>query len=322
MKTSEYYQLKRKYTDQLKDFESYLQKQYYSENTKLQYLNYTAYFLEWMNWQQLTENQIHYSDLLSYISYCREANKSTRLINRKLSAIRKYYEYLQFTGATIKNPASGFYLKSKRKNIPHNLLDKESLQQLYENYHAYDLRTARNKIIISLLIYQAVATDDLHKLEPTHVKLKLGKIEIPGGKHKNGRVLKLESHQIIELQEYLQIIRPEILKGIKENHVRQARKPNKINHERINNQLFISINGSVEIKNSLFHLTRALRMINPQIIDAKQIRQSVIAEWLKTEDVRKVQYKAGHRYVSTTERYQATNLEDLEEALKQHHPLK
>jgi integrase/recombinase XerD len=37
---------------------------------------------------------------------------------------------------------------------------------------------------------------------------------------------------------------------------------------------------------------------------------------------RKVQYKAGHRYVSTTERYQAGNLEDLQEALNIHHPLK
>ena len=31
---------------------------------------------------------------------------------------------------------------------------------------------------------------------------------------------------------------------------------------------------------------------------------------------------AGHRYVSSTERYQTTNLEDLKEALNKHHPLK
>ncbi len=31
---------------------------------------------------------------------------------------------------------------------------------------------------------------------------------------------------------------------------------------------------------------------------------------------------AGHRYVSSTERYLTTNLEDLREALNKHHPLK
>lgn len=158
------------------------------------------------------------------------------------------------------------------------------------------LDTARNKIILSLLVHQAVTTDELGKLES-------GKIEIPGSKHSNGRTLKLESHQILELQEYILTVRPKLL-------------TNKTN------QLFISVNGSDKIKNSLYHLMRALNRINPIVKNARQIRQSVIAEWLKYEDVRKVQYKAGHRYVSTTERYQVNNLEDLEEALKTHHPLK
>jgi integrase/recombinase XerD len=70
------------------------------------------------------------------------------------------------------------------------------------------------------------------------------------------------------------------------------------------------------------HLTAALKKINPKIRDLRQLRQSVITEWLKTEDVRNVQYKAGHKHVSTTERYQTNNLEDLQEALNEHHPLK
>lgn len=47
----------------------------------------------------------------------------------------------------------------------------------------------------------------------------------------------------------------------------------------------------------------------------------MIAEWLKTQDVRKVQHLAGHRRIITTERYLAHHLEDLQESLKLHHPL-
>ena len=64
------------------------------------------------------------------------------------------------------------------------------------------------------------------------------------------------------------------------------------------------------------------RLKHPKITTASQIRSSVIAEWTKLHDVRIVQYMSGHKYVSTTEKYQATHLEDLQEQLRLHHPLK
>ncbi|WP_222943951.1 hypothetical protein [Pedobacter sp. N36a] len=58
-----------------------------------------------------------------------------------------------------------------------------------------------------------------------------------------------------------------------------------------------------------------------QVLHFCQIFYSVITEWLKEKDLRTVQYMAGHKYVSSTERYQTTTLEDLKEALNKHHPL-
>ena len=58
------------------------------------------------------------------------------------------------------------------------------------------------------------------------------------------------------------------------------------------------------------------------IISAKQIRSSVITEWLRKNNLRQVQYMAGHKYVSSTERYQCNNLDDLQNELQQHHPMK
>lgn len=319
---SEYYYLKLKYKAELKGFENFLNKEDYNENTIRQYLNYTACFLQWMKDNNQTENQIKYPELLQYINHCNEKNNSTRLINRKLASIRKYYGYLELEGKSTKNPASGLFLKGSRSGVPNNLLDKKELQKLYNQYQVYDLRTTRNKVILSLLINQAVTTDELHKLEPGNIKLKPGKIEIPGGKHSNGRILELEASQVIELQEYLNQTRPAILKAIKRTPDWSGRKAEKPDFKRLENQLIISVNGSTNIKNSQHHLIKALRQINPKVMSCGQIRQSVIAEWLKTEDVRNVQYKAGHRYVSTTERYQINNLEDLQEALNRHHPLR
>jgi integrase/recombinase XerD len=318
--TGRYDQLKKKFTGILKKFGAYLEKQSYRANTIGQFKNYTAFFLNWQQGHKL--DKVSYNDLLIYIDYCREKGDSTRLIDRKLASIRKYYEYLQSKGQALKNPAAGLFLKGKRTSVPNNLLDKKELQELYNHYQPYDLRTTRNKIILSLLINQGVTTGELHKLEPRHVKLRSGKIEIPGSKHSNARVLELEAIQVIELQEYLNLARPAILEAIRKTPIWSGRKAGKPDFKRLENQLIISVNGSISIKNSQHHLIKALQKINPKIKSCGQIRQSVIAEWLKHEDVRNVQYKAGHRYVSTTERYQAGNLEDLQEALNIHHPLK
>lgn len=65
-----------------------------------------------------------------------------------------------------------------------------------------------------------------------------------------------------------------------------------------------------------------LRKLNVKVINAKQIRSSVITHWLGQNNLRQVQYMAGHKYVSSTERYQVSSLDDLQNELKEHHPMK
>ncbi len=48
---------------------------------------------------------------------------------------------------------------------------------------------------------------------------------------------------------------------------------------------------------------------------------SVIAQWLRAKDLRVVQYLSGHKYVSSTERYQASHLSALQAELAHFHPL-
>ena len=56
-------------------------------------------------------------------------------------------------------------------------------------------------------------------------------------------------------------------------------------------------------------------------INAKQIRQSIITNWLKTNNLGQVQYMVGHKYVGSTERYQGNNIESLLIRVEKCHPL-
>jgi integrase/recombinase XerD len=319
MNKSKYKQERNSHKEEIDGFTEWLKKRNYANDTIRPYTNYTAGYLAWLKQQQIEETEATYNELLTYIDHCTTQGDSKALINRKLSAIRKYYDYLLYQGKALKNPATGLFIRNKQHTVPSNLLTIEELMAIYENYQITDLRNQRNKVIIGLLVFQALTREEIEKLELGHVKLTAGKIEIPGGKHGKGRTLKLESIQMLDLQEYISTTRPAILKG--EGIYKIGRKPDSINREKAQRQLFISMHGSDNIKNSFLHLVYALRKLNPKLIDARQIRQSVISIWLKTKDLRTTQYMAGHRYVSSTERYQVNQLDDLQDALNQFHPL-
>lgn len=289
--------------------------------TVYQHRKYSAYFLAWLAEESLSPEQLSYTEILDYADHQRQAGHQVNLVNRMLLAVRYYFTYLQKEGKINYNPAAGISLKGAVRTVPKDLLEKGELEALYEGYSVIDDRSQRNKVILSLLVYQGISNEELHKLEAGHVKLKEGKLHIPASGQSNSRLLKLEAFQVMELYEYIHVTRSKILKEMS-NKARSGRKPEQFKPADQIHQLFISMNGCENIKTSLYHLNRALRKLNPKYKNAAQIRQSVITEWLKEKDLRTVQYMAGHKYVSSTERYQTSNLEDLKDALNKHHPLK
>jgi integrase/recombinase XerD len=64
------------------------------------------------------------------------------------------------------------------------------------------------------------------------------------------------------------------------------------------------------------------KKLNPEIIDSRQIRTSVIMNWLKQYNIRQVQYMAGHKSIRSTEQYRSQDLSDLTKQLELFHPLK
>ena len=281
----------------IQHFNNQLIKKQFSKDTIKMYTNYLSVFLQFLQEENTEIKQAKYTDIINFTEHLKHQKKSTGNINRHLTAIRHFYNLSNYE----KNPAEGVILKGTTRNIPTNLLEEKELFEIYETYKTYNLREKRNKVILGLLINQAPTTEELHKLKPEHLLLEKGKIIIPGGKRSNQRTLKLQSNQILELHNYIENIRPQINKNSK--------------------QLFTSAKGKPELKNTLLHLFRELKKKYPNIKNAKQIRMSVITNKLKTQNLRQVQYFAGHKYVSSTERYKLNNIEDLKKEVAKFHPL-
>lgn len=291
----------------MKSFKDYLVLKQFSESTIKIYENGVKEFLEWTDKHHYQEENIRYADLMSYIKHTHKKGKSKLNVQHQLLAVRHYFNYLVKAGKMKSNPAQGVYVRGIARRLPHDLAEYDELMKLYESYRVKDIRDQRNKLILGLLIFQALTIEELETLEPDHINLREGKITIIGTDRTNERVLKLEASQMFELQEYLNKTRSRILYGPKVN------EPEKIT------QLITGMEGGTTLSGEVAWMMRRLK--HPKIRQASHIRASVIAEWTRRHDVRIVQYMSGHKYVSSTERYQSTNLEDLKEQLRKHHPL-
>ncbi len=257
-----------------------------------QYKSSIDRFLTWTQQQAILPTQVRYADLLLFLQYCQKQGQSRNLRQRHTTALRHLFRMLRKQHTMNHNPAEGLFITRRTARLPHDLLTMDELLQLYQGYTA----KPSDKLLLSLVIFQALRGEEIKALHVHHLALKTAKLVVPSTESSNRRVLSLSLEQIMLFYEYT-----------------TGKSP----HDR----LFLSPQGSGNLNNMIRRILNHLRELNPEVKHLQQIRQSVIAHWLKSHDVRQVQYMAGHKWVSSTERYQQTDLQELQNKLAKHHPL-
>jgi len=259
-----------------------------------------------------------YTDVLDYIGLLREQNLHPKSLRNNLFAIKIYYRYLVAIGKRKDHPCQYLYLKDQINRQIHieSLYSKEILQEFYETYQAKNQENQqRNKIIISLLIYQALSVLEISQIKTTDVNLEKGTIRIHGNTKNKGRTLSLKSNQILMFHNYLENDWKKYHK--KQTCTEQSRsKPSKrVDYFLLNDKGLQLWQGG--INRMINHNRDKLNKLIPL-----KIRQSVIAHLLKeNNDIRIVQEFAGHRRTASTEAYKQTGLEELKSAIERLHPL-
>lgn len=269
-------------------------------------MRYARRFLEWLDKENLSVENCTYNDLLALIKHYRGLDYSPHNINNHLNGVQYYYDYQKILGTLQHNPAVNLRVKGHVEKMPRELLSQKQIENIYESYHAETPVQKRNKIMISLVVYQAIEREEIYFLEPGDINLKKGTVRIRKNTRLQGRILKLNAMQILPLQEYMSGIRPRLLKL-------KGKKSEK---------LFITIGTSGHIKDAMRELLQELKQEHEYLNSFTQIRVSVISQWVKERNIREVQYMAGHASIYSTQRYIRANLDDLKDELGMFHPLK
>lgn len=305
----------------MEKFTEYLIIKGYSSRSIESITKAVEYFLRWCEQENISDvTEVSHNDVVAYVKCCNAKGTGRKTVAHYIMHLKKYFDFLQEEGEVNDNPCSNIKIKGIKRKVLYEILSMQELESLYNSYtteikpseevkymppqQINELSRKRNKIILSLLIYQGLRSEEITRLEIQDLKLREGKIFIAGAKRSNERTLKLESHQIFDLLDYINETRKKLLE-----------------HRQITTtKLFIGTGSSERFSNTMSYLNKQLHQLNNKVKDLKQIRASVITHWLKLYNLRKVQIMAGHRYVSSTESYKANNMEKLKEDIKNYHP--
>ena len=300
-------------TNEIERFIGYLKERQFSHGTLTTSKRVIKLYLEWVAKERMESEQVSYQDLLGFMKSCSKKGISQRTIQHYLNTVKHFYNHLEEESKVTVNPTLGIEVKGIKRQVLYHIIEPHELHKIYNQYPAETHQDRRNKVMLGLLVYQGVRTEELARLTIKEVKLREGKIDVLGSRKNNGRLLQLESHQVMDMYDYVLQIRPEIL---------QMNPKRKTQTKQETEQLFIGEGGNCySLSNFMTQLMIKVRKINPSVQNAKQIRASVITKWVKMYNLRKAQYLAGHRYISTTESYLQNDLEGLREEVQQFHPL-
>lgn len=292
----------------------------YSPATADTTIRVVEYFRSWATGESITElEEICYQDAMMFISWSSKHGASRKTVANYLIHIRKFYDFLMSERIVKENPVAHIKVQGIKRKVYHDILNTDELQQLYQKYpttiehepgkimppqQKNILSRRRNKVILSLLIYQGLRVEEVAAINLQDLQLREGKITVHAQRRTAARTMKLESRQVYELMDYIHEIRRQFLQA-----------------NATSSKLFLQWNDSDNFHNITQSMLKHLRTINSRIKNCDQIRASVITQWLKQYDIRKVQYLAGHKYVSSTEEYKANNIDELQDDITKFHPL-
>ena len=295
------------------EYKTYLENKDFSKSSIKSYQITANRFNVWIKKHDLTISELTYNDITTYINHLKSKRNKQRTIQLEIGMLKHFLSYQKLVGNLHHNPIGQLKIQGVKRQSLYTILNPEELEYIYQSYPSEEINLnqiplssiqKRNRIIIGLLIYQGINTTDLGNLKIEHIQLSRGTIEIPETKKSNPRKLKLEAHQAIELQHYILVEREQLLKETNKS----------------TEQLIFSQGTGSNIYNLLFKLMQHLKKQHSEIKSAKQIRASVITNWLKVHNLREAQYRAGHKFVSSTESYKINDIESLQNDILQFSP--
>jgi integrase/recombinase XerC len=234
-----------------------------------------------------------------------------RSIQRRLSALRTFYEFLMREGAAARNPADDVRAPKPKKRLPHTL-DADQMARLLD-FRVDDSLSARDKAIMELFYSSGLRLSELVGLDLSAIDLKDRTVRVVG-KGNKARIVPIGRHAIGALNQWL-VARAVLLRRAGDQTAQRTGVPR--------SPLFVARSGrqlsvrAVQLRVDTWARRQGLALhVHPHMF-----RHSFATHLLESSaDLRGVQELLGHADISSTQIYTHLDFSHLASVYDAAHP--
>lgn len=292
-------------TDAKLDFLSYLTlERGLSDNTIASYRrDIQRYFRYLVEEEKITElRMINRQHVLNFIHHEKDSGKSESTIQRRLSTLRLFHQFMHREKQMDVNPTLHIETPSKTAYLP-KVLSSEEIDRLLDIHPKTPLES-RNKAMLELMYATGLRVSECVTLLTNNLHLDMGFVRLIGKGDKE-RIVPLGEEASDALRNYLLYDRSQLLKKQKQE------------------ALFLNHHGRPLSRQGFFKILKGLAAEKgiKKAISPHMLRHSFATHLLENgADLRSLQEMLGHSDISTTQIYTHVSKKRLAKVYRQFHP--
>jgi integrase/recombinase XerC len=256
-----------------------------------------------IHFDQENIDQVHYSQIRSWIVSLVDNHVSTVSINRKVASLKAFFRFLLKIKEIEVSPLLKHKALKVSKIIQIPFSEKEVIAVLHQMQDTIGFEEVRNKLIIDLFYTTGIRRAELISLKLKNIDLNSNTIKVLGKRNKE-RILPVLPIIIDQIELYLQQ-REFLLTIVDNDNFLLTKKGFKLNESlvyRLINSYFSSVSQKVKKSPHILRHTFATHLLN------------------NGADLNSVKELLGHSSLASTQVYTHSSLSELKSVYKDAHP--
>ncbi len=272
-----------------------------SDNTLSAYRTDLRRFADWSFRKNTLLFKIQEADVMAFMSSENSTKPRTRA--RRLSSLRRFYQYLSREGLINEDPTSRVDAPKLGRSLPHSLTESD-VENLLHAPVTDDPLGLRDRAMLELLYATGLRVTELVSIGIQQINLRQGVVRVTGKGGKE-RLVPMGEEAIDWIQRYQQQSRPDLLNG------------------KTCDTLFVTRRAAGMSRQMFWHLIKryAIKAEINKAMSPHTLRHAFATHLLNHgADLRVVQLLLGHSDISTTQIYTHVAQARLQQLHAEHHP--
>jgi len=277
----------------------------YSPHTITSYNNDISQFSFFIakTYTGITIDKIGHNHIRSWMVELVNNSISSKSINRKISSLRSFYNYLMKQAIVSKNPTLKIVTPKIAKRLP-EFIQERNIAKIFDNIIDGDFEDFRNRLIIELFYSTGIRRIELINIKDGDIDSSLCTIKVLGKGNKE-RIIPLSKNLLLRIERYIKL-RAEFFE---DSHYDEI--------------FFVTSKGSKMYPKLVYNIVRKyLSDVTTSSKRSPHILRHTFATHMMNggADLNAVKELLGHANLAATQIYTHNSIEKLKEVYKKAHP--